>query len=225
MNKYRNLFYISVAALIAAGLLYVRAARNDSAISTVETVKDKVIVFYSSNYKRLYARTSGSNTDDMSMLCMEGVSMLKEGRMNSVYIRMQEGSEDPYTSSGMQLKKTLSKGYKYVLIDLSRAQTKHGSKYQIKDHICAPLSMIISKKSSCCDDSLLLAARIKEILNQKCPALPVNVVTVNDRDYNQSIGSMGMTVEAGDAANSYDEARETLKLFCTALLDVVDAER
>lgn len=225
MRKFKYLFYFSVAAFIIAGILFVKVTRYNNAVSTVETIKDKVIVVYSSNFKRMYDRSSNSYVKDMGMLCMEAVSLLKGGNLNSVYIRIQEGNEDPYTSSGVQLNKSLSKNYKYVLIDINRGQSKHGDKYMIGDKACCAITMILSRKSKSYDDTLLLAGRIKESIDKKYESLPVKIETTDDGDYNQSMGSMGMLLELGDAANKYDEARESLGIFCRALIEVVDAER
>ncbi|HBM76049.1 MAG TPA: hypothetical protein DD429_10940 [Clostridiaceae bacterium] len=225
MRRVKFLYYISIAALIAVGVLFVKANRYKSTISMVSTIKDKIIVMYSSNFKRMYEDSKQRETGDMAMLCIEGVSLLKDGGLNSVYLRLGEGTEDPYTLSGLYLEKNLDKKYKYVLIDISRAQTKYGRKYDIANKVCCPISMIISKKSTSYDDTLLFAGRIKSIIDKKYGTLPVHIITVDDGDYNQSMGSMGMTVEIGDAANTYDEARECLRIFCSAVLELAGMER
>lgn len=225
MRRVKYLYYISILAFVAVGILFVKANRYKSAISIIDTIKDKIIVVYSSNYKRLYAGSAQRGVNDMGMMCIEAVSLLKEGGLNSVYLRPEEGSEDPYTLSGRYLEKNLDKKYKYALIDISRGQTKYGKKYTIQNRTFCPISIVLSKKSSSYDSTLLFAGRIKEIMDKKYETLPVQIITVDDRDYNQSMGSIGMLVEIGDAANSYEEARESLQIFCQAVLSVAKMER
>jgi stage II sporulation protein P len=152
---------------------------------------------------------------------MEGVSYLKSGGLNSVYFKIEKADADPYTQSGMYLKKNLKGTEDYVLIDISRDMTRYGIKYEVGEKYCSPITIKIAMKSKCYDSSLLFAGRVKAAIEEKYKTVPVKIITSDDgQDYNQSLGSMGMFVELGDSANTYGEAREALKIFCQAILQV-----
>lgn len=225
LKKIKIMYYLSIIALIAAGTLFVQANRQAKVVGILENLDNKTIVFYSSNFKRVYKNTLDGSSRSLDMLCIEGVNYFKNAGLNSEHLEIESGNADPYTQSGFYLKNNLKKNNEYVLIDLSRDQTRYGSQYKIDGNIYCPISIKLSKKSRGYDNSLLFASRVKAYLNEKYKSLPVYLISLEDQDYNQSIGYIGMLVELGDASNTFDEARESLKIFCQALVEVNNAQK
>ncbi|MDI6619871.1 MAG: stage II sporulation protein P [Clostridiales bacterium] len=222
MKRIKLIYYISLAVFVLCGILFVNVSRYSKTAGIVENLKDKTIIFYSSNHKRIYLNSHNIKINDMEMLCLEGVSYLKEGGLNPFFLRITEGSDDIFTQSYSCLKKSLKKDIKYVLLDISRGQTKHGERYMAGKNVCCPISIIISKKSKSSSDSLLFAGRIKAEIDRNYKTLPVQIVTVDDQDYNQSMGAIGMLIEIGDAANTFEEAKGSLKILSKAIIDVTN---
>lgn len=220
MRRLKFLFYLSIILLVAGGVLFVKDNRHQSVANIAENLKNKTTVFYSSNFKRVYALHKVDELKDMERLCMEGASILAGAGLNAEYLQIQDGNDDPFTLSGEYLDKNLQKGKEYIVIDVSRGQTRHGKTIKTKLGMCCPISIILSQKSLSFDRSLLLAGRIKAVIHKSYPDLPVQIIQTDDRDYNQSKGYMGMLIEFGDAANLYEEARNSLKIFCNALIKV-----
>ncbi|KPU43102.1 stage II sporulation protein P (SpoIIP) [Oxobacter pfennigii] len=221
MKRHSILFYISIAVLIAAGMLFIKSNRYEKTVRIIEDLKDKTVVFYSSNFKRLYLNSPQSQVGDMEKLCFEGYNIINDGGMSSFLLRIEDGNADPYTLSSSKLDKVLKKDDQYILLDLSRGQTRHGEKYIAGDKNCSPIDIIISKKSLSFDQSLLFIGRVKAVIEKKYPTLPVRITTVDTEDYNQSLGYIGILIELGDSANSYDEAKESMKILCEAIKEVI----
>jgi stage II sporulation protein P len=223
MKKIRLLYYLSVLLLIAGGVLFVRLNRYGSAIRVIENFGGKTMVFYSSTFKREYLNSSGGSIRDMDKLCAEGSDELRKAGLDSLSMKIADGTSDPYTLSEKYLNENLKKGSKYILIDLSRAQTEYGSRYKCGGEMYCPITITISKKSLSYDESLIFAGRIKYILDNKCKDLPVRIVESTSGDYNQSKGYIGMLVEIGDSANTFGDAEKSLRIFCDAIKEVAAA--
>lgn len=221
MRLINFILYLSIAALIAGGLLFVKNNRDEHAVKIIEDLRDKTMIFYSSNIKRGYLDSPNGDISDMERLCTEGASIIKSNGLNSVFLKINEGNHDPYTLSGLYLKKTLKKDIKYILVDISRGQSKHGEKYQAGDKTCCPIKIILSKGAPSYDQSLLFAGRVKSVIDKEYARLPVLLVTDETSDYNQGMGYIGMLVELGDSENTLDEARESLQILCNALREVI----
>lgn len=220
----RLVYVCSIIILVIAGLFFVKLNRSEKVAGIIENLKDKTIVIYSSNNKRLYINTNDSSVHNMDTLCIEGASFLRSGGFSPVHFKIENGDSDPYTLSSLYLKKNLKKNEEYVLIDLSRSQTRYGTKCMAAENTCCPISIILSKKSASYENSLLFASRVKWAVEEKYKTLTIKIVTAEDQDYNQDLGHIGMLVELGDSANSYDEARESLKVFCQAVIKVGNVE-
>lgn len=225
MKRIQLTYYVFILLFITAGLLFVKANRDDKVVGVIENLMDKTIVMYSSNNKRMYINSENTGINNMNTLCIEGTSYLKSGGLNPVHFKIEGEDSYPYNLSQDFLEKNLRKNEKYVLIDVSRGQTRYGSKFIAREKACAPIYIILSKNSKSYDSSLLFAGRIKWIIDDKYKTVPVQIISAVGQDYNQSMGHIGMLIEFGDAANTYDEARESLKIFCQSMLEVVKVER
>lgn len=221
MKGYKLLYICSLLALAAAGILFVNASREARIVGVIESLKDKKIVFYSSNYDRSYLGYSNENVKCMDMLGIEGVSFIRGGGLYSLHLKIEETVGDPYTRSGSYLKNNLPDTGEYVLIDVSRNQSRHGSKYDVGGRFSSPIAVKIARSSKNYDSTLLFAGRVKAVIDEKYKNLPFQIITLDGgEDYNQSIGCIGMLVEFGDSANTYDEAREALSIFCKAIIQI-----
>lgn len=220
----RFLYICSLVVLVCAGFLFIEASKQARVVGIIENLKSKTILFYSSNPQRSYL---GSNmTGSMDMLCIEGVSHLKTDGLKSECLKIEKGDADPYTQSGTILKNRIKNSNDYVLIDISRNQERHGSEYDIEGKKCCPIVIKLSRKSQSYDDSLLFAGRIKTVIDEKYKTLPFQIETVDDgKDYNQSLGCIGLLLEIGDSANTYEEASASLKLFCKAVTEANNLDR
>ena len=221
MKYIKYLYFLSIAALILGGTLFIKAHRHESTVKIIEDLRSKSIIMYSSNSRRLYIDSLSGEVKDMEKLCIEGSSILKKSGLDCSFLKTQDGNVDPYALSGASLDKNLNKNNKYILIDISRNQSRHGAKYSIGKSNCAPISIVLSKKSKSYEESLLIAGGLKSIIDKKYDTLPLQIVHSDFGEYNQSKGYIGMLLEIGDAANTYDEAMESLKIFCEALKEVV----
>ena len=221
MKYIKYLYFLSIAALILGGTLFIKAHRHESTVKIIEDLRSKSIIMYSSNFRRLYIDSLSGEVKDMEKLCIEGSSILKKSGLDCSFLKTQDGNVDPYALSGASLDKNLNKNNKYILIDISRNQSRHGAKYSIGKSNCTPISIVLSKKSKSYEDSLLIAGRLKSIIDKKYETLPLQIVHSDFGEYNQGKGYIGMLLEIGDAANTYDEAMESLKIFCEALKEVV----
>lgn len=221
VKRIRVLYYFSIGILVIAGILFVRSNRYGKAVKVMENLKDKPVVFYSSNFKRLYLNSSGGLMKDLEKLTAEGTEDLKKKGYDSMQIKTEEGDADPYTQSGIYLDRSLKKGTKYILIDLSRAQSKFGSKYKCGDFTACPITITVSKSSKSYGGSLLFAGRVKYAIADKYKDLPVSIVESSEGDYNQSMGYIGLLVELGDAENTFGEAERSLNIFCDAVIQVI----
>lgn len=224
MRRIVFIHLLSIVVLIIGGILFVKANRHESTVKIIENLKDKDVVFYSSNLKRAYINFKTGETPDMEKLCTLGLNYMKENGINASSLKIEPGDLDPYSLSGVYLDKNLMKDKKYILVDLNRNMTKHGSKYKGQNGNCCPISIILSKKSKSYDQSLLFAGRVKSLIDKKYTTLPVHIISTDSEDYNQSKGYIGMLVELGDAANTYDEARESLKILCDAMTEVINVQ-
>jgi stage II sporulation protein P len=224
MNRIRYLYFLSIAALIFGGFLFVKAHRYENTVKIIEDLKSKSIIIYSSNFRRLYIDSRDGGIKDMEKLCMEGSNIIKNSGLDCTFLKILDGNEDPYTLSGIYIDKYLNKNNKYILIDISRNQSRRGEKYNVGQSKCSSISIILSRKSKSYDDSLLFAGRVKSIIDKKYDILPVQIIHTDSDDYNQSKGYISMLVEIGDAANTYDEAMQSLKIFSEALIEVIDAK-
>jgi len=214
--------FLSIIVLIIGGLLFVKDNRYESTVKIIENLKDKEIIFYSSNFKRLYNNFKSGDVPDMEKLCNLGLIYMMERGLNASSLKIEPYNLDPYALSGVYLDKSLRKDKKYILIDINRSMSKHGRKYKGQNGDCCPIFIILSKKSKSYDQSLLFAGRIKSEIDKKYKKLPVQIISTNSEDYNQSRGYIGMLVEFGDAANTYEEAKESLKIFCDAMIEVIN---
>jgi stage II sporulation protein P len=221
VKVYKILYVCSLLALVAAGMLFVNATDQSRIVGVIDSLKDKTIVFYSSNYDRSYTGYRNEAYRCMDMMCIEGMSFIRGGGLNSIHFKIEENVGDPYTQSSAYLKRNLKSTGAYVLIDISRDKSMHGSKYDIGGKLSSPITIKIAKKSQNYDNSLLFIGRVKAVIDEKYKSLPVQIITLDDgQDYNQSLGCIGMIVEFGDSANTYDEAREALNIFCRAIIQV-----
>jgi len=205
-------------------MLFVKNNRYEKTIKIIENLKNKTIVIYSSNFKRLYLNSKAGQVNDMEKLCLEGTSSMKSGGLDSAYLKISEGNQDPYTLSFIYLKENLDKKKKYILIDINRGQTRHGEKYDIGGISLCPITITISKKSKSYDDSLLFMGRVKAVIDKKYNLLPVHIVTDDTLEYNQSMGYIAALIELGDASNTYEQAKESLNILCQAIKEVVYGE-
>lgn len=221
VKRIKLFYYFSIVLLVAAGILFVVSNRYGRVVKVMENLKDKHVVFYSSNFKRMYLDSSGGPMKDMEKLTAEGTEKLKKKGYDSIQIRVEEGNADPYSQSGIYLERDLKSGIKCILIDLSRAQSKFGSKYKLGDVTACPIVITVSKSSRSYGDSLLFAGRIKYAIADKYKDLPVRIVESNEGDYNQSRGYIGLLVEIGDAENTFKEAERSLNIFCDAVIGVI----
>lgn len=223
VKRINLLYYFSIFVLIIAGLLFVRANRYGKVVKVMENLKDKPVVFYSSNFKRLYLNSSGGLMSDMEKLAGEGSGILKNRGIDSMQMKIEEGTLDPLSQSGLFIERNLEKNVKYILIDLGRAQSKFGSKYKCGDSYACPIFITVSKTSSSYSNSLLFAGRIKYAIADKYKDLPVSIVESRASDYNQSKGYIGLLVEIGDAENTFGEAEKSLNIFCDAAVQVISS--
>lgn len=223
LKRLKLVLYLSIAALIAGGMLFVKNNRYEQAVKIMEDLKDKTMVFYSSNFERAYIGSGESQSNDMEKLCMEGTRIVQNSGLNSEYVKLYPGNYDPYTLSSLELQKTLKKEVKYILVDISRGQSRHGEKFKTGEKYSCPITIIISKKSSSHDQSILFAGRVKALIDKKYGNLPVQIEASDTAEYNQGKGYIGMLVELGDAVNTYDEAEEALKILCEAFREVIFA--
>lgn len=225
MNRIRIIFFLSIAALITGGIMFANASRYGKAVGVIGSLRDKTIVFYSSNNKKAYLKTGESGVNDMENLCIQGASSLREGSLDSVYLKIPDGNEYPFTRSGMYLKSTLKDNREYILVDISRDQTRYGGRYKTGKSISCPISIVLSKESPNHDDSLLFAGRIKAIIDSKFNTLPVKIISVDSEEYNQGQGCMGMLLLLGDSENTFSDASSALKVFCDAVKEIAEKER
>lgn len=207
------LFYLSIFILIICGMLFVKQNRYDSVTNILEDVYEKPIIIYSSNFKRAYINHEESDIKDMDRLSIECTSTLKEYGFLSNHLKMEDEDIDPYTLSSKYLDNYIKKGKKYILIDITRNKSSHGEKVIIDNASYCPISIIISKNSDCFDNSLLFAGRIKSIIENKYTNMKIQIEQVEE-EYNQGKGYIGFMLEIGDSANTYDEAKNSIKIFC-----------
>lgn len=222
MKHINILLYLSIIALIAGGLWFVKNNRYEKTVKMIEDLRDKTMVFYSSNFKRMYTESIQDQTGDMERLCIQGTESMKSGGLNSLYLKIDGGNLDPYTLSGLCLEKNLKKYEEYILVDISRGQSRHGGKYAAGGGNSCPITIILSKKSQSYDESLLFAGRVKSIIDKKYTDLPIRIVTQDNDSYNQSKGYIAMLVELGDAANTYEDGKKALELLCEAFKEVIN---
>lgn len=226
MKSVKIMYICSLIALVAAGILFANMHRQAKVVGVIENLKTKTIVFYSSNSARSYLDYKNNGVGAMDMLCIEAMSHMKADGFNSINYKISNGDADPFTQSYQFLRETLKKDSEYVLIDISRGQSRHGQKYNIEGKTYAPITITLSKKSLCYESSLLFAGRLKAYIDEKYKAIPIHIITVDDgKDYNQSLGYIAMLVEFGDSNNSYDEASESLKVFCQSIIQVNSIQR
>lgn len=221
MKKIRLIYYLSICILVLGGIMFVRANRNKSTGSFIENLRDKTIIVYSSNFKRQYINSSGGSMSDIEKLGMESAGLLRGGGLDALFYRISDNGVDPYTASSAFLGSNLKTGGEYILLDMSRAQTKHGSKFTAGGNTCCPINIIISKKSKSFEKSMLFAGKIKYIIDNRYKELPVYITESDEGDYNQGMGYIGLLVEVGDAANTFNDAERTGKIFCSAVKDAV----
>ena len=207
------LLYLSIFVLIICGMLFVKQNRYDSVSNILEDVYEKPVIIYSSNFKRAYINHEESNVKDMDRLSMECTSKLKDYGFLSNHLKIEDADVDPYTLSSKYIDNYMKRGKKYILIDIIRNKSSHGEKFVIDDISYCPISIIISKNSDCYDNSLLFAGRIKSIIESKYTNMKIQIKQVEE-EYNQSRGYIGFMLEIGDSANTYDEAKNSISIFC-----------
>lgn len=221
LKKIRLIYYLLICILVFAGTVFVKAARHTDGGSLSESLRYKPVVIYGSNFKRQYINSPAAGTPDIEKLGAEGAGILREGGTDAEFLAVPENGLDPYGASAALLKGRLKSGRDCILLDLGRAQTKHGSRFIIGGDTYCPINMIVAKNSDSVDKSILFAGRIKYIINSGYKELPVYITESDGGDYNQGMGYIGLTVEIGDAANTFAEAETTSSMFFAAVGDAI----
>jgi hypothetical protein len=109
MKGVKILYICSLIALVAAGILFVQMHRQAKVVGVIENLKDKTIVFYSSNSGRSYVDYKDKSVGAMDMLCIEAMSQMKSDGFDAVNYKIEAEMQTRIPNRVFTSMKTLKK--------------------------------------------------------------------------------------------------------------------